>query len=158
MPRQAPELSEVSIRRLAHKTGKNGKPIKVAHAVGGVSGLYLQCFPPSGNNKRGSRQWILRATVGTKRREIGIGSYPSVPTKKARELAREARDKIKNGIDPIAEKAEAKAKLKALQSKDIRFEQYAKDVYIPLKSKEFKSAVSIRKLHNCGSQRHRQGS
>lgn len=152
MPRQAPELSEVSIRRLAHKTGKNGKPIKVAHAVGGVSGLYLQCFPPSGNNKRGSRQWILRATVGTKRREIGIGSYPSVPTKKARELAREARDKIKNGIDPIAEKAEAKAKLKALQSKDIRFEQYAKDVYIPLKSKEFKSAVSIRKLHNCGSQ------
>ena len=116
MPRQALELSEVSIRRLAHKTGKNGKPIKVAHAVGGVSGLYLQCFPPSGNNKRGSRQWILRATVGTKRREIGIGPYPSVPTKKARELAREARDKIKNGIDPIAEKAEAKAKLKALQS------------------------------------------
>ena len=35
MPRQAPELSEVSIRRLAHKIGKNGKAIKVAHAVEG---------------------------------------------------------------------------------------------------------------------------
>ena len=84
-------------------------------------------------------------------REIGIGSYPSLPTKKARERAREAREKIKSGIDPVVEKAEAKAALKVLQSKDVSFEQFAKEVYIPLKSKGFKSAVSIRKLHNCGS-------
>ena len=109
MPKQAPELSEVSIRRLTHKNDVNGNPVKAAHAVGGVSGLYLQCFPPSGSNKRGSRQWILRATVGTRRREIGIGSYPSLPTKKARERAREAREKIKSGIDPVVEKAEAKS-------------------------------------------------
>ena len=75
MPKQAPELSEVSIRRLTHKNDVNGNPVKAAHAVGGVSGLYLQCFPPSGSNERGSRQWILRATVGTRRREIGIGSH-----------------------------------------------------------------------------------
>ena len=79
-------------------------------------------------------------------------TYPSLPTKKARERAREAREKIKSGIDPVVEKAEAKAALKVLQSKDVSFEQFAKEVYIPLKSKGFKSAVSIRKLHNCGSQ------
>ena len=36
MQRQAPELSEVSVRRLKHKNDVNERPVKAAHAVGGV--------------------------------------------------------------------------------------------------------------------------
>mgnify|MGYP004354521309 CR=1 FL=1 len=36
MQRQAPELSEVSVRRLTHKNDVTENPVKAAHAVGGV--------------------------------------------------------------------------------------------------------------------------
>ena len=94
MPKVVKELSELSIKRLRHRIGtgeKNpklkGKPIKAMHAVGGVIGLYLQCLPPKGSEQTGARQWIFRATVGKKIRNIGLGSYPSLPTKSAREAA-----------------------------------------------------------------------
>ena len=36
MQRQAPGLSEVSVRRLTHKNDVNENPVKAAYAVGGV--------------------------------------------------------------------------------------------------------------------------
>jgi len=41
--------------------------------------------------------------MGTRRREMGLGGYPDVTLAKAREAAREARDLIRRGIDPIDE-------------------------------------------------------
>ena len=72
------------IRKLRHDKLKSGALCKRQHAVGGVTGLYLQCIPPVGDEKIGSRQWILRTTIGSKRKEIGLGGYPSVPAKNAR--------------------------------------------------------------------------
>ena len=66
-----------------------------------VTGLYLQCSPPSGSNEAGAKSWILRTLVGGKRRDIGLGSYDRVPLKKARELATETKADIKAGIDPV---------------------------------------------------------
>jgi integrase len=43
--------------------------------------------------------------VGGKRRDIGLGSYPSVSLAEARERAREVRNKVWQGIDPLAERA-----------------------------------------------------
>ena len=54
----------------------------------------------------------------------------AVPTKKARELAREAREKIKNGIDPIAEKAEAKAKETAASGTESNAAKCEKDAKV----------------------------
>ena len=125
MPKVVKELSDISIKRFRHRVGtgaKNpelkGKPIKAMHAVGGVSGLYLQCLPPKGSEKVGARQWIYRATVGDKVRNIGLGNYPSVPTKSARKAARELQEDIK--ILLVKTKAQM-AQLKAEQAKKLTF-------------------------------------
>lgn len=75
------------------------------HAVGGVPGLALQVL------KSGGRTWILRVMIGTRRREMGLGGYPGVTLAMAREAAREARDQIRRGIDPIEAAREARAAL-----------------------------------------------
>ena len=154
MPKVVKELSDISIKRLRHRVGtgaKNsklkGKPIKAMHAVGGVRGLYLQCIPPKGSEEVGARQWIYRATVGDKVRNIGLGNYPSVPTKSAREAARELQDAIQAGIDPIAQKRAKLAELKAMQAKEITFEDYARKKFIPIKARGYKSADQVRRLN-----------
>ena len=119
MPRKSKELPEVAIRKLRHKVNSAGQSCKEKYPVGGVSGLYLQCMPPVGEAKIGSRQWILRALVGSKRKEFGLGGYPSVPTKNARDSARKLLEDIKSGIDPNSEKKAKLAELKAVQAKEI---------------------------------------
>ena len=68
---------------------------------GDGAGLYLSC------SKSGSRSWILRATFGGRRREIGLGSYPVVSLAKARERAMTARVTIAEGGDPLVVKHKA---------------------------------------------------
>ena len=50
----------------------------------------------------GAKKWVLRITVGGKRREIGLGSFPSVSLAEARENAADARRIAKAGGDPIS--------------------------------------------------------
>lgn len=68
------------------------------HAVGGVPGLGLKL------NAAGARSWVLRTVVSGTRRDMGLGSYPGVTLASAREKAREIKDQISRGIDPIASK------------------------------------------------------
>lgn len=111
MPRVANELSALEVKRLKHP----GKGRNVTFAVGGVSGLYLQVTPNNG------RTWLLRTKVGDSRREIGLGGYPDVTLSVARDRAREAKDKIRRGIDPIEERKAARAALKAAQRRGLTF-------------------------------------
>jgi integrase len=46
----------------------------------------------------------LRTTVGTKPSDIGLGGYPDVTLATAHERARTAKDSIRDGIDPVAER------------------------------------------------------
>ena len=147
MPKKAKELPEVAIRRLMHGVSRSEKPCKVKHPVGGVSGLYLQCNPPVGGEKVGSRQWILRARVGSARHEFGLGSYPTIPTQKAREAARALKVDIANGIDPKAAKAAAKAKIVEAQSKQLTFRQAAAR-YAIKRAQEYKTAKQAQRLNN----------
>ena len=96
MPRQAAELGALAVSRLTAPG---------YHAVGGVTGLYLQVLPGGG------RTWILRAAIGGRRREMGLGGYPSVTLAGAREAARAARGLIRAGVDPIIQSREARASL-----------------------------------------------
>jgi hypothetical protein len=89
MPRKARELAPVEVKRLTTPG---------LYAVGGVAGLHLQV------TKSGARSWILRATIGGKRRDLGLGGYPDVTLALAREKARDTREKIAQGIDPVAER------------------------------------------------------
>lgn len=66
------------------------------HRVGGVSGLCLLVKPS------GTKSWILRMTFGGKRRDLGLGSYPSVTLSMARERTRRVLDTAWAGTDPFA--------------------------------------------------------
>lgn len=111
MPRIARELSALEVKRLVHP-GADGLTVV---AVGGVSGLMLQ-FTPAGG-----RSWVLRASVGGRRREMGLGSYPEVSLAQARDTAREFRDKIRQGIDPVEERRAARAELVIKRMRNMKF-------------------------------------
>ena len=123
MPKIASELN-----------GKQVQVIKAAglHAVGGVAGLHLQV------TATGARSWILRVMVGIKRRDIGLGGYPDVTLAMARERARQAKNLIRQGIDPVAEKRAAKAALIAAQSKQLTFKEAATQCH-SARASEFKN-------------------
>jgi integrase len=124
VPKLVPELQDLSVRRLTTPG---------FHAVGGVSGLHLQVLPS------GARTWILRVMVAGKRRDMGLGGYPDVTLSKARENAREAKDKIRKGIDPIAERLALKSALASARGAQITFDQAAAK-YIEAMSHEWKNA------------------
>lgn len=135
MPKKAPELSAAAVRRLTW--GEDGKPRY--HAVGGVSGLLLQCRPPATETAMGGKSWILRTVVGAKRRDIGLGGYPDVGLADAREAAREIKAKIKAGIDPVAERKQAKQALIRDQGKALTFEQAARTYLEEIKAPVLRS-------------------
>ncbi len=110
MARRTKELSALEVSRLS---------VKGYHHVGGVAGLVLQV------SKSGTKSWLMRVLVGGKRREIGLGGFPDVTLAGARESARAIREKIKSGIDPVAEKAAARSTLAATVAAALTFEQAA---------------------------------
>jgi integrase len=112
LPKIAQELGPLDVKRLAHP---GGKVINAMFPVGGVAGLYMQVTP------KGGKTWILRVSVGDKRRDIGLGGFPTVTLSQARDKARDARDKIERGIDPVAERKAAKATLATAQRRGLTF-------------------------------------
>lgn len=123
MPRKVEALTAYQIRRLSTKPG--------FPAVGGVAGLHLHVDPPAAS-------WILRVKVGDRRPDIGLGGYPDVTLEQARSLAREIRLQIRQGIDPVATKREARNALKAAQAKVMTFGAAAAACHAA-KSHEFKN-------------------
>ena len=63
----------------------------------------------------GGAQWMLRVSLGGKRREMGLGGFPDVSLKEARDLATDFRKMAKQGIDPI--KTRTKQRREALRPK-----------------------------------------
>ncbi|AUR10504.1 putative phage integrase, catalytic core [Phaeobacter inhibens] len=112
MPRRAKELTALEVKRLKHPGHGRNHTV----AVGGVSGLLLQITPNSG------KSWVLRISVGNKRREFGLGSYPETTLGTARDRARDLKEKVREGIDPIAERKAKKSALIAEQRRGLTFE------------------------------------
>jgi len=98
------------VNRLSDKTVRSA-PLGKHHDGGG---LYLQVVQgSSGTNK----SWVLRYVVGKKSRYVGLGAFPLVGLKEAREKAAGARRQIGEGIDPIAHKRAARVSLAQQDSK-----------------------------------------
>ena len=133
MPKIAKELSPLEVKRLTCRIDPDtGEATEVRYPVGGVSGLLLRVTPS------GARQWILRAKIGNRRPDMGLGPYPEVSLAQARDKAREMKEKIRNGIDPLEEKRALKRSLLAEQISTLTF-QKAMEEYIRMKSKEFRN-------------------
>lgn len=107
---KAKEMGALEVSRIARR-GMN--------FVGGVSGLGLYV------NGHGSRSWIFRARVAGKRRDMGLGGFPDVTLAQAREMARDARAKLRIGIDPIEERRTARNALIAARATAVSFSKAA---------------------------------
>jgi len=81
------KLTSIAVKKLS-------KPGKYADG----NNLYLQIDPS------GARRWILRLTVGHRRRDMGLGSTSIISLEEARELARQYRAIAKSGGDPFLER------------------------------------------------------
>ena len=110
MPKVARELSPLAVSKLL-KPG--------THAVGGVAGLALRVYP------EGQRAWVLRTMVAGKRREFGLGGYPTVTLASAKDRARATLDKIFAGLDPVEEKQRQRSALRAAKAKVVSFSKVA---------------------------------
>lgn len=108
MPKKAKELSAIEVKRL-QKLGMN--------PVGGVSGLCLRI------NEGEGRSWILRTMIGVRRRDIGLGGFPSVTLAEAREKARLLKAEIAAGSDPVKERKQRRAELLAVERKGKTFKE-----------------------------------
>lgn len=98
-------LTDAKVKRLTSEDG----PIR----DGGVPGLYF--FPSA---EPGHGKWIYRFTspITAKRRDMGLGSYPAVLIREARDLAMDARRLVQRREDPIeARKAEIEAASLSMQ-------------------------------------------
>jgi integrase len=129
MPRIAKELGPLDVKRATHAGGKGNTMMP----VGGVAGLYLQITPAGG------KTWVLRVALAGKRAEMGLGGFPTVTLSQARDKAREARDKIERGIDPMAERKAARAALVAAARRGLTFAR-AMDDYMDAKLDAFSNS------------------
>ena len=80
--------------------------------------------------------------VGSKRRDIGLGGYPDVTLSQARDKARELREKIKEGIDPVEERRANRERLKLAQANSITFDE-AVDQVLAIREIEYKNSKHI---------------
>ena len=54
--------------------------------------------------KTGNKSWVQRIVIDGRRRDIGLGGYPTVSLAQARRRTLDNRDAVENGKDPVAEK------------------------------------------------------
>lgn len=93
----------------------------------------------------GKKLWEFRYTspITLKRRKTSLGLYPDVPLKVARTKAKEFRELIANGIDPIDSNKEIKQKIK-IDQKGV-FDKVVDEWFIK-QEKELAKSTYIRKV------------
>src|SRR5918993_2320263 len=69
------------------------------------AGLYLLVRPD------GRKGWVLRYRLAGRQHDMGLGGYPEVALAAARQAAKDARDRLRAGADPIAARAGERAAL-----------------------------------------------
>jgi len=91
-----------TIARLKPRQVSNAKPRRgrTAALLADGGNLYLQITAGSGGNSV-SRSWLFRYELDGRRRDMGIGSAQTINLVEARERARNLRQLLIDGIDPL---------------------------------------------------------
>src|SRR3546814_1674320 len=113
--------------------------------VTGVQTCALPIYPT------GARLWRFKYTMHGKQKRIALGAYPDVGLAEARRKRDEAKLKIHEGTDPLAERKRHKlvGKFKASN----RFGDLAEE-YIEMVTKEGRSEATIEKPKWLRSEEH----
>ncbi len=112
----------------ARKAASESKP--GLYSDGG--GLYLQV------SKSGSKSWIYRFMMNRKVRDMGLGSLRDFSLSEVRDKARECRQLVHDGIDPIEQRKSARSARMAENRKSQSFEDCAND-YLKTHSSAWKN-------------------
>lgn len=127
----ASRLTAIALKARVAAVVKN-PPGKAARIQDG-EGLSLLLPEPKaqkvGDRARAQDQgaWTLRFTFDGKRRDMGLGAFPAMGLADARAKAAEARAKLRDGINPQAERAEAKQARIEAAAEDRSFAAIAAD-------------------------------
>ena len=109
MPKVATALNAKQLDSLIKNTLSDMQSSEIKHnvrkAVGGhPPGLMIQVTPA------GSTSWIMRTTTNGRRREIGLGSFPTLSLSKAREQALNIAMIVLGGGDPVADRRKGQSR------------------------------------------------
>lgn len=86
---------------------------------GDGGGLWLQVSPTK------SKSWIFRFRMAGKQHEMGLGALNTVDLAAARVQARECREMLRQGIDPLAARRAARTAMALERARSITFDQCA---------------------------------
>jgi integrase len=84
-------------------------------------GLFLQVTTAS------ARSWVYRFQLHGRRRDMGLGSLTDIGLAAARNLARDARELVAKGSDPIVVREAAVAAQRLAEAQAVTFEDFAED-------------------------------
>jgi integrase len=127
---------------------------KVGYHLDGA-GLYLQI------SKYLSSNWIFRYALNGRTRDMGLGSYPTVPLSVARKLALEQREHIIRGDDPLELRQAKKDQARSDALEAVLFKDAAKaylDLYTPTwknakHKQQWRNTLDQYAMHSLGSRR-----
>lgn len=124
MPKTAKPLTPLAIQKLGRSTdcGDHAELIAVGH----VPGLCLRI------DTTGAKAWVYRVKIGARRRSAGLGGYPATTLAMAVEGARQMRDAIRRGSDPIEQRQAAQAALIAEQRRALTVAQIVA-MFLPIR-------------------------
>ncbi len=91
-------LTDTAIRKI--------KPTEKSFKITDSAGLYLLIKP------NGSKLWYMKYRVDGKEKKLAFGPYPDVSLFKAHQLRDAARARVREGVDPAADKKIAQQKKK----------------------------------------------
>jgi integrase len=111
-------------QRRVERTNKPGR-----YGCGLVRGLYLQI------SNAGAKSWVLRYERHGKERMMGLGSVSDFTLKEVRERARQARQLLSDGVDPLATKHASKQAAKLAEARKLTFREAAQRYFDQHESK-----------------------
>jgi integrase len=103
-------------------------------------GLHLKITPTAGS-------WLLRYQRDGKEHWLGLGPLRDFNLEEARDRARKARQGLRDNIDPIQAKAEARIQRRLEDAKNVSFEDAARQYFDAMKAK-WSNARSVAQFLN----------